>query len=169
MPTGPAACVGDLVAHPLPPVLTGAPGSPTVLIGGKPAWRGMPAAAAVALQTAKKAADTQLQAAAAATAAASGTPGAPGAKANEEATKVATAIAMTAMIQGSAGGSDIHQCNVMPPPVPPPIHGVGVVVDGSKTVVINGLSACRVGDTIVEAFGPPNKIVMGCPTVIIGG
>ena len=44
-----------------------------------------------------------------------------------------------------------------------------VVVDGSTTVFINKLPACRVGDTIVEAIGPPNKIAMGCPTVIIGG
>jgi hypothetical protein len=25
------------------------------------------------------------------------------------------------------------------------------------------------GDTILEAVGPPNTITMGCPTVIIGG
>jgi uncharacterized Zn-binding protein involved in type VI secretion len=37
------------------------------------------------------------------------------------------------------------------------------------TVSINGLPACRMGDTIVEAVGPPNKITMGCPTVFIGG
>jgi uncharacterized Zn-binding protein involved in type VI secretion len=43
------------------------------------------------------------------------------------------------------------------------------VIDGSATVLINNLPACRLGDTIVEAVGPPNKIVMGEPTVIIGG
>ena len=47
--------------------------------------------------------------------------------------------------------------------------GIGVVIDGSVTVLINGLPACRAGDTIIEALGPPNKIVMGLPTVIIGG
>jgi uncharacterized Zn-binding protein involved in type VI secretion len=50
--------------------------------------------------------------------------------------------------------------------VPP--HGPGVVVTPSKTVFINGLPACRQGDTIIEAVGPPNKISVGCPTVIIG-
>jgi uncharacterized Zn-binding protein involved in type VI secretion len=43
------------------------------------------------------------------------------------------------------------------------------VIDGSATVLINNLPACRLGDTIIEAVGPPNKIVMGEPTVIIGG
>ena len=52
-------------------------------------------------------------------------------------------------------------------PLPP--HGPGVVVNGSQTVLINNLAACRAGDTIVEAVGPPNVIVMGLPTVIIGG
>jgi uncharacterized Zn-binding protein involved in type VI secretion len=37
------------------------------------------------------------------------------------------------------------------------------------TVSINSLPACRVGDTVVEALGPPNKIAVGLPTVIIGG
>jgi len=39
---------------------------------------------------------------------------------------------------------------------------------GGPTVLINGLPACRQGDTIIEAVGPPNKIAMGLPTVIIG-
>jgi hypothetical protein len=30
------------------------------------------------------------------------------------------------------------------------------------------MPAARMGDTILEAIGPPNKIVMGEPTVIIG-
>jgi uncharacterized Zn-binding protein involved in type VI secretion len=45
----------------------------------------------------------------------------------------------------------------------------GVVVDGSKTVFINYMPACLLGDVIVESIGPPNKIVKGEPTVIIGG
>ena len=44
----------------------------------------------------------------------------------------------------------------------------GVVIDGSPTVIINNLQACRMGDTILEAVGPPNKIAGGCPTVFIG-
>ena len=59
----PAARPTDNVAHPLPPVLMPGPGSPTVLIGFLPAWRGVPAAVAAALQGAKKAADIAIQAA----------------------------------------------------------------------------------------------------------
>jgi len=176
MPKGPAARVGDPVAHPLPPVLTGGVGSMNVLIGGKPAWRGIPAGAAAALQSAKDAADTTIETAKADTAAASGTPQVAVAKAKEEATKLSSAAAMTATISAAAAASaaagggvvDIHTCNTLPPPAPPPIHGLGVVTDGSATVLINGLPACRVGDTVLEAFGPANKIAMGQPTVIIG-
>ncbi len=46
MPKGPAARLTDNVAHPLPPVLTGGPGSENVLIGKLPPWRRVPAAAA---------------------------------------------------------------------------------------------------------------------------
>jgi uncharacterized Zn-binding protein involved in type VI secretion len=42
------------------------------------------------------------------------------------------------------------------------------VIDGSATVLINNLPACFLGNTMVEAVGPPNKIVMGCPTVLVG-
>ena len=162
----PAARITDSVAHPLPPVLTGGPGSPTVFIGGLPAWRGVPAAAAASIQSAKKASDATIKAAKAATLAAAGTPGAPAAKAAEEATKAAALTTMSSTITSSAGGADIHSCTT---PLPLPPHGPGVVVDGSKTVLINGLTAARMGDTIVEALGPPNKIVGGCSNVLIGG
>jgi uncharacterized Zn-binding protein involved in type VI secretion len=46
-------------------------------------------------------------------------------------------------------------------------HVGGVVAMGSTTVFINNLPAARVGDNIVEV-GPPNSIIMGCLTVIIG-
>ena len=176
MPTGPAARVGDPVAHPVPPVLTGGTGSANVLIGGKPAWRGLPGAAVAALQAAKTAADTAIKTAQAATAAAAGTPGYAAAKAAEETTKATSAASMTATINttaagaGAAGGQvDLHNCTTPPPPAPPPLHGPGVVIDGSATVLINGLPACRVGDSVLEAFGPVNKITTGQPTVIIGG
>ena len=166
MPQGPAARILDNVAHPLPPILTPGPGSPNTLIGFLPAWRGVPAAAAAALQSAKATSDATIKAAEAATLAAAGTPGAPAAKAAEEATKAAAAAAMGSMITSMAGGADIHMC-ATPLPIPP--HGPGVVIDGSKTVLINNLQACRLGDTILEAVGPPNKIAKGEPTVIIGG
>ncbi|HEY8561321.1 MAG TPA: PAAR domain-containing protein [Pyrinomonadaceae bacterium] len=166
MPTGPAARITDNVAHPLPPVLTPGPGSVNVLIGFLPAWRGIPLAAAAALQTAKTAADTAVQAAVAATAAAAGTPGAPAAYAAEQATKTAALSSMSSAITSAAAGADIHMC-ATPSPVPP--HGPGVVINGSATVMINNLPACRLGDTIMEALGPPNTIVKGETTVIIGG
>ncbi|HAX43336.1 MAG TPA: hypothetical protein DCY80_12375 [Solibacterales bacterium] len=167
MPQGPAARVGDNVAHPLPPVLSPGPGSMNVMIGMRPAWRGIPLAAVAGLQAAKTASDTTIKVAEAATAAAAGTPGAPVAKAAEETAKAAAAAAMGSMISGLAGGmSDIHMC-ATPLPIPP--HGPGVVIDGSATVLINNMPACRLGDTVLEAVGPPNKIVMGEMTVIIGG
>src|SRR5215472_4272201 len=162
MPGKPAARLTDNVAHPAPPLLTPGPGSPTVLIGNLPAWRGVPAAAAAALQAAKQISDTVIMVAEAATIAAAGTPGAPA----EEATKAACAAQMGSMITGMAGGADIHTC-ATPLPIPP--HGPGVVIDGSQTVLINGLQACRMGDTVLEAVGPPNKIVKGETTVLIGG
>ncbi|MFM7363612.1 MAG: PAAR domain-containing protein [Cuspidothrix sp.] len=167
----PAARITDNVAHPLPPVLTGGPGSPNVLIGNLRAWRGIPGSAVAALQSAKQASDTAIQAAESATKAAAGTPGAPAALAAEQATKATASATMSSMISAAAasassGMADIHQC-ATPLPIPP--HGPGVVIDGSKTVLINGLPACRMGDTILEALGPTNKIVKGEVTVLIGG
>ncbi len=95
-----AARVGDLVAHPTPPVLTGGTGSPDVIIGGQPAWRAQ---------------------------------------------------------------ADVHVCATPSPP-----HGAGVVQSGSGTVFINYLPAARAGDKIIEASGPPNFIINGCSTVVIG-
>lgn len=162
----PAARITDNVAHPLPPVLTPGPGSPNVLIGFLPAWRGVLAAAVPALQAAKQASDIAIKTAEAATMAAAGTPGAPAAKAAEETVKATAASTMGSMITSAAAGADIHMCTT-PLPIPP--HGPGVIIDGSTTVMINNLPACRMGDTILEAVGPPNKIVKGEMTVLIGG
>jgi len=60
--------------------------------------------------------------------------------------------------------ADFHACPLVSGVVP---HVGGVVAMGSVTVMINNLPAARQGDMIVEA-GPPNSIVMGCPTVMIG-
>ena len=80
--------------------------------------------------------------------------------------KAGAAAAMGSAITSAAGGADIHACST-PLPIPP--HGPGVVIDGSQTVLINNLPACRMGDTVLEAVGPPNKIVSGEMTVVIGG
>ncbi|MBD2508656.1 PAAR domain-containing protein [Nostoc muscorum FACHB-395] len=162
----PAARITDNVAHPLPPVLTGGPGSPNVLIGSLPAWRGVLAAAVPALQSAKQISDTAIQVAEAATLAAAGTPGAPAALATEQTTKATSAATMGSAIAAAAAGADIHNC-ATPLPIPP--HGPGVVIDGSQTVLINNLPASRMGDTVLEALGPPNKIIKGDFTVLIGG
>jgi uncharacterized Zn-binding protein involved in type VI secretion len=174
MPKGPAARLGDPVAHPLPGVLSPpGTGSPNVIIGGKPAWRGIPLAAVAALQAAKTTSDTTIQSLEAATLAAAGTPGAPAAKTAEETGKATAATTMGTTISSAASGSatpsggvpDLHGCLTL---LPAPPHGPGVVIDGSATVMINGLPACRQGDTILEPVGPPDKITMGEPTVIIG-
>ena len=60
--------------------------------------------------------------------------------------------------------ADFHTCPLVSATVP---HVGGVVVVGSATVLINNLPAARQGDMIVES-GPPNSIVMGCPTVMVG-
>lgn len=161
----PAARLTDQVVHPLPPVLQPGPGSPNVIIGFLPAWRGVSAAGAAAMQSAKAASEIRIKAAEAATLAAAGTPGLPGAKAAEETLKATEAAAMGGTITAAGGGADIHMCAT---PLPSPPHGPGVVTTPSKTVMINNLGASRQGDTILEAIGPPNKIAMGCPTVIIG-
>lgn len=62
-------------------------------------------------------------------------------------------------------GADMHTCPLFNGPSP---HVGGSVAVGSTTVFIGGLPAARQGDQVVEAGGP-NPIVMGCPTVIIGG
>jgi len=163
MPTGPAARVLDPVVHPMPGVLQPGPGSFNVVIGGKPAWRAIPVGAASGLQAAKAASNARIKVAETATTAASGTPGYPAAKAAEMALKAAEITAMSATIASASGGADKHVCAT-----PLPAHGPGIVINGSPTVLINGLPASRQGDTILEAFGPMNKILLGLPTVIIG-
>ena len=65
----------------------------------------------------------------------------------------------SAIAASSVGGADKHLCAW---------HGAGVVIDGSRTVFINKLPACRMGDTIIEPIDPPNKITRGCFSVLIG-
>ena len=53
-----------------------------------------------------------------------------------------------------------------------PGDGVGFVIVGCPTVLINTQMACRIQDIVVEkpgsAMGPVNPIAKGCPTVLIG-
>jgi uncharacterized Zn-binding protein involved in type VI secretion len=62
------------------------------------------------------------------------------------------------------GTADFHACPLVSGTVP---HVGGTIAVGSTSVLINNLPAARQGDMIVES-GPPNSIVMGCPTVMIG-
>lgn len=169
MPQGPAARVGDPVTHPLPPVLGPGPGSPNVLIGGMPAWRGMPLAAAAGAMAAKTASDVTVTTAMTAANAVTGTPAYPAAKAAEVAAETAATASMTSTLTAAGMGADQHVCSTpLAPPVSPPPHSTGMVTTGSMTVLINNLPASRAGDTIIECLGPPNAIAMGCPTVFIG-
>ncbi len=59
---------------------------------------------------------------------------------------------------------DFHACPATTGGDP---HVGGVVQGGSGTVLINGVPAVRQGDAIVES-GPPNTVVGGESTVIIG-
>lgn len=165
MPKGPAARVRDAVSHPGTPQLQGA-GSPNVFIGGRAAWRGMPAHAVPGLLGARQAADAAIAAAEAVTLASVGTQAYPSNKAAEDLLKSNTAAAMSTTVALAAAGADLHSCAT---PLPPPAHGPGAVIDGSTTVFINGFAACRMHDTIVEAVGAPNKILSGEPSVWIGG
>jgi len=114
----PSARITDAVAHPLPPVLTGGPGSPNLLIGNLPAWRGIPLASAGAILSAKALSETGIKAAEAATRAASAaTPGWPAAKMAQETTKATAAASMSSTIVSRAGGADIHNC-ATPLPLP---------------------------------------------------
>ncbi len=165
----PAARIFDPVLHPLPPVLTGGPTAITVIIGFLPAWRGIGAAAAAGLSGGKIESEKNIKKAELATEAAKklGNPTAiTAAEANEAKVKLEEAAKMAATILAAAAMTDIHVCATFPP-LPP--HGPGVDIKPSKTVMVKGMPAARMGDEILEAIGPPNFIAMGCPTVFIGG
>lgn len=60
---------------------------------------------------------------------------------------------------------DFHVCPMVTVLVP---HVGGPVALGSATVLIGGMPAARVGD-MATCVGPPDTIVMGETTVMIGG
>ena len=65
--------------------------------------------------------------------------------------------------------TDMHTCPMQTPAVPSPIpHVGGPITLGSATVLIGGVPAARMGDMAV-CTGPPDSIVAGCPTVLLGG
>jgi hypothetical protein len=50
-----------------------------------------------------------------------------------------------------------------------PPHSAGAIIAGSLTVLINGLLTSWLEKKIVETIGSPNKILVGCGSVLIGG
>src|SRR3954468_9841028 len=65
--------------------------------------------------------------------------------------------------------SDMHQCPMETPGVPPIPHiGGPIVGPGAPTVLIGDLPAARVGDLAI-CVGPPDSIVAGSSSVLIMG
>lgn len=67
----------------------------------------------------------------------------------------------------AARQGDMHVCPMLNPGTPPPPHVGGPIMLGSLTVLIGGQPAARLGD-MVTCSGPPDSIIVGCPTVLIG-
>ncbi|MDW7693774.1 PAAR domain-containing protein [Flammeovirgaceae bacterium SG7u.111] len=65
--------------------------------------------------------------------------------------------------------TDMHTCPMQTPaPVPIPHVGGPITGPGVPTVLIGGMPAAVLGDMAV-CVGPPDTIVMGSGTVMIGG
>ena len=65
--------------------------------------------------------------------------------------------------------TDMHTCPMVTPGVPPIPHVGGPVIGpGVATVLVGKLPASVVGDSLV-CVGPPDSIVKGSATVMIGG
>jgi uncharacterized Zn-binding protein involved in type VI secretion len=72
-------------------------------------------------------------------------------------------------MKGAARVSDMHQCPMQTPGVPPIPHvGGPVMPPGSLTVLIGGLPAATVGNPCL-CVGPPDSIIAGSGTVFING
>lgn len=73
----------------------------------------------------------------------------------------------TVMIGGAPAArvGDMHVCPMWDGMKP---HVGGPISMGSATVTIGGAPAARMGD-MAQCAGPPDSIVGGCPTVLIGG
>ncbi len=65
--------------------------------------------------------------------------------------------------------TDMHTCPMVTPGVPPVPHvGGPILPPGCPTVLIGGLPAARMGD-MATCVGPPDTIAKGSSTVLIGG
>ena len=74
------------------------------------------------------------------------------------------------MSKPAARLTDMHTCPMQTPAFPNPIPHVGgpIIGPGTPTVLIGGLPAATVGDSLV-CVGPPDTIVQGSSTVLICG
>lgn len=65
--------------------------------------------------------------------------------------------------------TDMHQCPMVTPGLPPIPHVGGPIVGpGAPTVLIGSLPAAKVGDLAV-CVGPPDSIIKGSATVMVMG
>lgn len=62
--------------------------------------------------------------------------------------------------------SDMHVCPLVVPKCSP--HVGGPIAAGSANVIIGGMPAARAGDMAV-CSGPPDTVAQGSPTVLING
>ena len=154
-----AARFTDITVHGSP--LVPGTGSLNVLIGNLPAWRAMsPAAVAAFVSLIAQILVNVNKLAAALT---SGNPVAAAEAGKNLKDQVPAAMSMI-------GAMDKITCVTLLLGIAGPPHGMGVMIGGSTTVMINNLPAGRVGDTIQEIMSPvPNYCAVGLPTVIIGG
>lgn len=65
--------------------------------------------------------------------------------------------------------TDMHTCPMETPAVPPIPHVGGPIIGpGIPTVLIGKMPAAVIGDSLV-CVGPPDSIITGSKTVMIGG
>jgi uncharacterized Zn-binding protein involved in type VI secretion len=65
--------------------------------------------------------------------------------------------------------TDMHVCPMVTPGLPPIPHVGGPIVGpGQPNVLIAGMPAAKMGDSCV-CVGPPDSIIKGSATVMIGG
>jgi len=69
--------------------------------------------------------------------------------------------------QPAARVGDMHVCPNVTPGILPIPHVGGPIITGSPTVIIGGMPAARMTDMAI-CTGPPDIILSGCPTVLIG-
>ena len=65
--------------------------------------------------------------------------------------------------------TDMHTCPMQTPGIPPIPHVGGPIIGpGAPTVLIGNMPAAVMGDNAV-CVGPPDSIIKGSATVLIGG